>query len=929
MQPGQRWVSDNEPELGLGIVIAVDGDLVDLHFPGSDETRRYAIHTAPLRRVRFAPGDRVRDDENREHLVSETREQSDQIIYQTDRGILHEEHLCGTMTFSKPQDRLLALSLDDARSHALRGEALEWRARIGAAMARGFAGARMELLPHQLYIAEEICSRQKPRVLLADEVGLGKTIEACLIIHRLMLTGRADRVLILVPEPLCHQWFVELLRRFNLTFALFDEDRCASITEHEPEANPFFENQWILAAIDWLAENPQRAKQATDAGWDLLVIDEAHHLSATTDAMEDEAARKMPEPPWQAHPARCKSWQLAESLAAATPGLLLLTATPLHDGLEAHFQRLTLLDPDRYPSFTSFTADQLDHEKLADLLDAIESASATSAMLTPWLEKHPAIQPLAEAWENDPSPENQAALVSRLLDGFGLGRVMFRNTRARLGGFPRRVANIATLTPAADSEEEWGHKASWITALHDNGEADEKILVICHERKRAEWLAEHLTNLGGIPCALFHEGLTLLQRDRNAAYFAEPQGARVLICSETGSEGRNFQFARHLVLADLPPDLELLEQRIGRLDRIGRSHDVLVHIPVCRDSAQEIRARWIHGGLDGFTQTIPGANEIQAKLGHALAAACDPPNPAGLEKLLPTTRVLRNQITARLARGEERLLARQSHHPGRGAAMVNAVQKWDDDGSFQSFTIRLFEHLGLHVEELGSGRWFLRPESLRAEGFPEIPEDGITVTFSRRRALERENEGFMTIDHPILRAALDILLGSEQGNTHFAWWPSKGEKRLLLECRFIAETIAPAALHHERYLPQTPLTVLVDHHAKSPEDGDALRRASLKPAPPTPLRQPVVRTKVFPAMLAAARTHAESRLREIIASATTRMTMDTYAELTRLHELAAVNPHVTPEEIAQHETHQAHLREALAAATVRLDSLRLIWQAPV
>jgi len=742
MRPGQRWVSDNEPELGLGMVIDLDGDLVDLHFPGSNETRRYSTRTAPLRRVRFAPGDRVRDDEGRDHLVNAIHEEKGLLTYQTDLGDLPEDQLCGSMTFSKPEDRLLALSLDDARAHALRGEALEWRARIGSAEARGFAGARMELLPHQLYIAAEVCSRQQPRVLLADEVGLGKTIEACLILHRLMLTGRADRVLILVPEPLCHQWFVELLRRFNLSFALFDEERCASITANDPEANPFFENQWILAAIDWLAGNPERARQATCAGWDVLVIDEAHHLEATGNPPSVE-------------------WQLAESLASTTPGLLLLTATPLHDGLQGHFQRLALLDRDRYSCFEAFTAEQGDHEALADLLDAIESTTATPAMLAPWVDKHPAIQPLVDAWVAEASPENQAALVSRLLDTFGLGRVMFRNTRARLGGFPKRVANIATLTRAGDADDEWEHKAQWISALHDSEGPDEKILVICHQRERAEWLAAKLTDQSGIVCALFHEGLSLLQRDRNAAYFADREGARVLVCSETGSEGRNFQFARHLVLADLPPDLDLLEQRIGRLDRIGRTHDILIHVPVCRDSPEEIHARWIHEGLDGFTHTLPGAGEIQEKLGSALAAACHPPDAAALEKLLPATRSLREEIATRLARGEERLLARQSHHAAHGAAMVETVREWDEDGAFQNVAIRLFEHLGLRVEDLGGGRWFLRPESLRTEGFPELPEDGLTVTFARRRALERENEGFMTLDHPMFRAALDMMLGSE------------------------------------------------------------------------------------------------------------------------------------------------------------------------
>ena len=117
-----------------------------------------------------------------------------------------------------------------------------------------------------------------PRILLADEVRLGKTIEACLILHRLILTGRAERILILVPEPLVYQWFVELLRRFNLLFAIYDEARCRSIEAHDGRANPFLDSQLILRRDRFAGWAPGAGGAGPRRGFDLLIVDEAHHL---------------------------------------------------------------------------------------------------------------------------------------------------------------------------------------------------------------------------------------------------------------------------------------------------------------------------------------------------------------------------------------------------------------------------------------------------------------------------------------------------------------------------------------------------------------------------------------------------------------------------------------------------------------------------
>ncbi len=149
-------------------------------------------------------------------------------------------------------------------------------------------------------------------MLLADEVGLGKTIEAGLILHRLLLAGRVERALILVPDSLTHQWLVELLRRFSLTVTLLDEHQ----SQAHGSANPFESAQLVLASRGWLFANRHRQEQAPASRFDLLIVDEAHHLD------------------W--HPETSGPGYLCvEQLAAEIPGLLLLTATPEQMGRRA------------------------------------------------------------------------------------------------------------------------------------------------------------------------------------------------------------------------------------------------------------------------------------------------------------------------------------------------------------------------------------------------------------------------------------------------------------------------------------------------------------------------------------------------------------------------------------------------------------------
>ncbi|MBO60584.1 MAG: hypothetical protein CMO63_01250, partial [Verrucomicrobiales bacterium] len=418
--PGQRWSSNSEPELGLGIVEIVDTQFVNIRFPACDELRRYSVESPPLHRIRFQPGSAIKDSSGNEHTVDEVEEKNGVLVYHCDGLKIPEEQLNANMADRGPIERLTDGQATDCKLFDLRLRALramfDWR----RSPVRGLYGGKMDLIPHQLYIAHEVSNRQSPRVLLADEVGLGKTIEACLVLNRLLVCGRASRVLILVPGSLVHQWFVELLRRFNHWFSIFDEERCLSIESGQSETNPFDDDQLILADIDWLAESPKRTSQAIEAGWDLLIADEAHHLKWDAEQPSDK-------------------YQLVDALGQAAHALLLLTATPEQVGLENHFARLRLLDHGRFSDFEAFKTEIENYKPVAALCRKLLSSQA---LKNEELERFPVTHALLEQAKTELAANGQIhdttrdKLIRELADRHGTGRVLFRNTRKTISGFP-------------------------------------------------------------------------------------------------------------------------------------------------------------------------------------------------------------------------------------------------------------------------------------------------------------------------------------------------------------------------------------------------------------------------------------------------------------------------------------------------------------
>ncbi|MCE9733413.1 RNA polymerase-associated protein RapA [Pectobacterium sp. IFB5596] len=957
---GQRWISDTESELGLGTVVAVDTRMITLLFPASGENRLYSRSDAPITRVMFNPGDTVTSHEGWQLKVDDVREEKGLLVYCGQRlddetqAELREVFLDSKLTFNKPQDRLFAGQIDRMDRFALRYRARKHQNEQALQQWGGLRGMRASLIPHQLHIAHEVGQRHAPRVLLADEVGLGKTIEAGMIIHQQLLAGRASRVLIIVPETLQHQWLVEMLRRFNLLFSLFDDERYAEAKLDS--SNPFETEQLVICSLGFVQRNAQRFAQLVNADWDLLVVDEAHHLVWSEESPSAE-------------------YQAIETLARATPAVLLLTATPEQLGQQSHFARLRLLDPNRFHDYQEFVAEQQQYRPVADavtLLLAGEKAQTTELNALSDLLGEQDIEPLLKAINSD-SDDNQKArqeLITMLMDRHGTSRVLFRNTRQGVKGFPQRIlhqirlplpaqyqtaikvsgimnANKPLETRARDMlypeqiyQQLEGDDATWwnfdprvewlLNYLTAN--RDEKVLVICAQAATALQLEQVLRTREAIRAAVFHEGLSILERDRAAAYFAsEEEGAQVLICSEIGSEGRNFQFASHLVMFDLPFNPDLLEQRIGRLDRIGQAKEIQVLVPYLENTAQAMLVRWYHEGLDAFEHTCPTGRTIyDAHHTQLIERLTTVGEQQGLDEFIHTCRQQHDSLKQQLEQGRDRLLEMHSNGGEQAQLLAQAIAEQDNDVNLVTFALNLFDIVGINQEDRSDNLIILTPsDHMLVPDFPGLPQDGCTITFDRDQALSREDAQFISWEHPLIRNGLDLVLSGDTGSCAVSLLKNKALPvgTLLAELVYVVEAQAPKHLQLTRFLPPTPVRLLMDRKgtnlAAQVEFESFNRQLNAVNRHTSSKLVNAVQSDVH-AMLQQAEALVETQARQLITESQQQADLQLRRELERLEALKAVNPNIREDELTALENQREQVLSNLHEANWRLDAIRLV-----
>ncbi|MCT8677018.1 RNA polymerase-associated protein RapA [Glaesserella parasuis] len=960
---GQRWISESENNLGLGIVTAVDNRTVTLSFPASDEQRVYAVAVAPLTRVQFQKGDRVTSVDGWQLDIEDVVENQGVALYLGKRvdtqeeSVLPEMQLDHKVSFSKPQDRLFSAQIDRSDRFALRYRALKHQQAQFQSELRGMRGIRASLIPHQLHIAKEVGQRLSPRVLLADEVGLGKTIEAGMILQQQLFSGRVDRVLVLVPESLQHQWLVEMLRRFSLNFSLFDEERCADFTKKDEDNNDISENPFetealVIASIDWLSANPQRAKQVLDADWDMLIVDEAHHLEW------DEQNPSM-------------AYQFVAQLSKQISAVLLLTATPEQLGQESHFARLALLDPDRFYDYHAFVEEQKQYQPVADAVATLLNDKPLSAKEQESISELLAeedVEPMFRIINSDASEEQRREvrqeLISELIDRHGTSRMLFRNTRQGVKGFPHRIYNEIVLempTQYANALKvmgmmggnkmedllyperlfqrmnpnakwhEFDPRIEWLITFLKN-HRDEKILVICKQADTAIQLEQVLREKEAIRSAVFHEKMSIVERDKASAYFAQQEdGAQVLISSSIGSEGRNFQFARRLVLFNLPDNPDLLEQGIGRLDRIGQKHDIEIYVPCFNHSTQLILAEWYHRGLNAFEETCPmGATLFREFHAELTAYLLNPERSEAFEAFVEQTHKRQQQLKVELEKGRDRLLELNSNGGETAQQLAQAIAEQDDNPQLVNFALNLFDVIGLEQEDLGEKSIVISPTGhMLVPDFPGLSEEGNTVTFDRELALMREDVLFLTWDHPMIRNGIDLITSADIGKCAVSLLVNKNlpAGTLLLEAIYIVEAQAPKDLQLTRFLPPTPVRILLDNKGNdmASQVSFAGLEKQLKPVNKQMANKIAKMARGdIEKLIAFSDEKVVPQAQSLIEQAKQNADHTLGTELHRLTSLQAVNKNIRADEIQVLE----QLREAslkhLDQANWRLDSLRVI-----
>jgi ATP-dependent helicase HepA len=644
------------PELGTGRITAIEGRVLVVEFPRSGTTVRLAAA-------------------------------SDALVPWTEQPRRRELSLL---------ERLARGDADESDDFLIRLDMLRLLATREAGGLGSFLGGRIRLFPHQLYVAERATAAAPVRWLLADEVGLGKTIEAALILNRLVHTAGIERCLVVAPESLTVQWLGELWRKYHHVFTLLDAARLADVArDFGRDFNPFDVHRRAVIALETLVERPELPDQAVTAGIDLLVVDEAQRL------------RRAP-----GHPGE-PAYRAIARIAALGRHMLLLSATPLEDDAHGFFRLLQLLRPDEFPEDTDVEA--------------------------------------------------------RLASGTPLPPCTSSTRRSDIGGLPPRVPAPVDLPDEGPVDDPGSARAQWlIRAARRWTNAGEKTLVFVARRETLEMLRSVLRDRGEIASGTFHEELPAARRDLEIARFRAAEGPGILVSTEAGGEGRNFEFCHRLVLYDLPWNPSTVEQRIGRLDRIGRRIpvEIVYFRPASGPGADVVR---LFERLGLFREPIAGLEPQLAHVEGVLARAARDPGASLSDERIEQVVAEAQEARTRIRDAAYQQLHRDPYRPDMAAPILARVPA-DLDARMEDVMTRAASRLGFRVEHVRGRRAYAIEFGNEAlvDSLPGVSGGASFIgSFDREYAVEDEAIDFFASGHPLVEGLLAHYEDDPKGRVAF------------------------------------------------------------------------------------------------------------------------------------------------------------------
>jgi ATP-dependent helicase HepA len=813
-----------QPEWGVGHLLSIEegGARASVQFPGRENgetmtvsTRGGALTHATLdvgmavKSARGKAGHVVQEEEGarglKRYLVKFDDGKEDEYPEAELRALAPKPDLLTMLKEGRVADaknfllRRSALQLDDER----RNDAL------GALLA-----SRVMVKPHQVGVVQRVLSGHRPRFVLADEVGLGKTIEAGMIFSALRLSGLARRVLVVAPRHLTVQWLVELFHKFNQLFTLMDHERYQQALNEQPTVSPWARFNFVVTSLELLEEKEQFRKEAGSpaAHWDMVIIDEAHHLKGGT------------------------AYQAAQSLAANCWGLLLLTATPMQLDPAEYQALLSLIDPLTAPTTEEFEARLARQEQLSQALRALLQGKSTKSAVKDLAKKFP----LDEALQEIEDPDE---MLLHLAETYSLSDRLIRNRRAVVGGFSERKLHVHTVElPADELEARQGaletltgdgamrgpdlasllrrldsSPAAFLAAVRAHPslkavrfslpqndakstalvkllqriwakEPNAKVLVFTEAKDTLDSLQTKLRN-DRIEALAYHAELALAERDRQVARFRDPEGPKVLLSTEVGGEGRNFQFSHHLVNYDLTWSPAAMEQRIGRLDRIGQMLSVDIHVFDCPGTFSADVLSVLRDAVGVFGETVGGLDavleEVEPRLTE-LALQDASQRVKYVKELSAKVKLAREQVKRAydplldlrsFDKAEVKELVQRSHErTGMDADEDESLEDglWsiarDLDERLEECITELADRIGIKADQDQEVDAFqcafhfghtLHVEAL--PGFDVTEERTVLGTFWRDTAVEQEEIEYFATGHPLVEALFGFLRDGPYG----------------------------------------------------------------------------------------------------------------------------------------------------------------------